>query len=294
MWNEQSQFKNLVGFSPKIYLRHTVILCEQHVYLTHDSHKPRQQKHQSTDWKAICLALTLGVKWKALFPLFLASGKSEWQTYDGRSWVCVWVSVCVFSNSFQSLMILASFSEKMCYKESISLDSSTRLTKRLCMSLLRQKKRMTQHLACEERKTECNSRQTGNLRRRGRLIDNWQWLDWRHSRFPHLSNLKSPKLLFLPLPVNVCKNKSKKSSGRNRTAHRLFWEEKQPQNCKTQNCKIPLPRTTLSLSRCFYSTARTNTHSRPAQQCTKQDEWLSSLGNSFQGNQSRLHQHYYY
>lgn len=152
-------------------------------------------------WKAFSLALT----W-----LFLASGK-RWQTYDGR--MSVWECMCVWwiTPPFSHLCSLLHFTETLCYRGNTGQDFSIGLktllgtavseSRRVCE---RQKKRMTQHLAddSKERKTTNKSRQTGNQRGCGRLSENWQWLDQRHLRFPHLSNLKSPRTFFSVSPVD--------------------------------------------------------------------------------------------
>lgn len=193
-------------------------------------------------------------------------------------WVCICGCVCVFSNSSQSLVL---HFHRNCFTEKVSVRILETLDQTFVACRRRDRKRWLNTWLVKERKTACKSRQTGNMSKRGRFIDNWQWLDWRHSRFPCLSNLKSPQSFFFKfiLLPNDCENKSKKSSGK-RTEQNSTLTFERKNSPKIWTGKNPPP------SYCSPPGASTPHPALTTQKCTKQEERLGCLGNSCQGNRT--------
>lgn len=140
--------------------------------------------------------------------------------------------------SSQSLVLPASCSQKRSYRWNTNLDFSTVLTHTLpeMSGVCETEDIVIQHLACDSkaRKTLCKSWQTWKYERTWAITTNWQRLDHRHFRFPHLKTPQSSLSAFLG---DLLRNKMVHS-----TSHCLKPQNPPPSHCSvSQGASFPDP-----------------------------------------------------
>lgn len=96
--------------APKIHLKHTVILFEQRVYSSWLTQISSTKTRQSNYLKGLLLGFDPGFSLKKpLFALVVASGESEWQTYDQKMSVRACKCACWIISRSGHLLCLIHF-----------------------------------------------------------------------------------------------------------------------------------------------------------------------------------------